>query len=188
MKIFKYNYSCYPKLREIASFPTVGEKMEDSSLRNTHLNKDESETSQIQRGIKGRCSSYDRYRNIFIPYNPKLKELARDLRRHSTYTEILLWQQIKNRKLGFQFHRQVPLNEFIVDFYCHDLILALEIDGSSHDSEQAIVYDDLRQQTLENLGVRFLRFTNDEVSTNLKGVIYTVENWINEHKGDITPL
>jgi very-short-patch-repair endonuclease len=72
-------------------------------------------------------------KNIIIPYNPNLKQFARHLRNNSTLSEILLWKQIKNKAFGIEFHRQVPIDEFIVDFYCHELMLAIEIDGISHD-------------------------------------------------------
>ena len=71
-------------------------------------------------------------RNTIIPYNPKLKQFARDLRNNSTLSEVLLWRQIKGQTLKYEFHRQVPIDEFIVDFYCHELKLAIEIDGDSH--------------------------------------------------------
>ena len=77
-------------------------------------------------------------KNKIIPYNPKLKEFARQLRKNSTLSEILLWQKIKQQALGVQFHRQVPLLEYIVDFYCHELKLAIEIDGKSHE----FIYDE----------------------------------------------
>ena len=72
-------------------------------------------------------------KNKIIPYNPKLKEFARQLRKNSTLSEVLLWEKLKQRSMGVQFHRQVPLLEYIVDFYCHELQLAIEIDGVSHD-------------------------------------------------------
>ena len=72
-------------------------------------------------------------RNKIIPYNPKLKLLARELRKNSTLSEVLLWQNIKQRGYGVQFHRQVPMLDYIVDFYCHEIGLAIEIDGSSHE-------------------------------------------------------
>lgn len=68
-----------------------------------------------------------------IPYNPKLKLLARGLRNNSTLAEVLLWNQIKSKKLhGYQFLRQKPLDKYIVDFFCYELMLAIEIDGESH--------------------------------------------------------
>ena len=71
-------------------------------------------------------------RNI-LPYNPALKDKARELRNNSTKTEILLWTFLKGRQLrGFDFHRQRPIDEYIVDFFCSELMLAIEIDGVSH--------------------------------------------------------
>ena len=72
-------------------------------------------------------------RNKIIPYNQELKLLARQLRKNSTFPEVLLWQNIKQRAYGVQYHRQVPMLNYIVDFYCHEIGLAIEIDGSSHE-------------------------------------------------------
>lgn len=63
-----------------------------------------------------------------------------------TLGEVILWQEIRNRKLGFQFHRQVPIKEYIVDFYCHELLLVIEIDGSTHDHPEVAVNDLQRQK------------------------------------------
>jgi very-short-patch-repair endonuclease len=93
-------------------------------------------------------------KNKIIPYNPKLKEYARQLRKNSTLAEVLLWQKIQKRMFGVQFHRQVPLLNYIVDFYCHELQLAIEIVGNTHDFKYE--YDEKRQGELEKKGVRFL--------------------------------
>jgi very-short-patch-repair endonuclease len=99
--------------------------------------------------------------NKIIPYNPKLKDLARKLRKESTLSEVLLWKKLKGKAFGVEFHRQVPIYEFIVDFYCHELRLAIEIDGYSHDEK--FEYDLIRQEKLESLGVGFLRFNDIDV-------------------------
>ncbi|GAA3559462.1 endonuclease domain-containing protein [Snuella lapsa] len=112
-------------------------------------------------------------RNKIIPYNPKLKAYARELRNNSTLGEVLLWQKIKGRALGVQFHRQVPLNAFIVDFYCHELQLAIEVDGRSHDFKYR--YDAKRQGILESLGVRFVRFQDREVKQDMFSVILALQ-------------
>ena len=117
-------------------------------------------------------------KNVIIPYNPKLKQFARYLRNNSTLSEILLWKQIKNKALGIEFHRQVPINEFIVDFYCHELMLAIEIDGISHDFKYE---NDLRRQgRLENLGVHFIRFDDHEVKNNMFSVLLEIQQKIEE--------
>ena len=119
-------------------------------------------------------------RNKIIPYNPKLKEYARQLRNNSTLSEVLLWQNIKNKALGIQFHRQVPLLEYIVDFYCHELQLAIEIDGDSHLYKYE--YDCKRQGELEQQGVRFIRFSDADVKNNMFSVGLSLEQIISELK------
>jgi very-short-patch-repair endonuclease len=80
-----------------------------------------------------------------IPYNPVLKTLARKLRKTMTDGELLLWNELKNDKLlGFDFDRQRFIDEYIVDFYCRDLMLVIEIDGMSHNNEEAFVKDEIR--------------------------------------------
>lgn len=119
-------------------------------------------------------------RNI-IPYNPKLKQRARDLRNNSTLAEVLLWNQIKGRQMkGYQFLRQKPLDNYIVDFFCYELMLAIEIDGDSH--VEKVEYDEKRQRRLEGLGVRFLRFYDNDVKGNMDGVLKRIESWIEENK------
>ena len=81
--------------------------------------------------------------------------------------------------MGYDFHRQKPLDRFIVDFFCHELMLAIEIDGDSHDLKEA---EDLyRQKRLEAIGIRFLRFDDWEVKKNIKKVLKTIEKWINQN-------
>ncbi len=121
-------------------------------------------------------------RNKIIPYNPKLKEYARHLRKNSTLTEIIIWKLLKNRSFGVQFHRQVPLLEFIVDFYCHELQLAIEVDGDSH--EYKYEYDISRQGILESKGLTFLRFTDFEVKKDL----FSVEMAIREKVKELSKL
>jgi len=119
-------------------------------------------------------------RNKIIPYHPKLKFYARELRKNSTLSEVILWQKIKNEVFGFQFHRQVPMLEYIVDFYCHELMLAIEVDGNSH--EYKYVYDSFRQGKLENEGVVFLRFSDLDVKQQLQHVLFSIEQKIQELK------
>lgn len=97
-----------------------------------------------------------------IPYNPALKERARELRKRMTIGEELLWGELKqDRMCGYDFDRQRPLDEYIVDFYCKDLALAIEVDGKCHENRNGT--DKRRQRRLESVGVSFLRFTEREV-------------------------
>jgi len=119
-------------------------------------------------------------RNAIIPYDPRLRRRARELRNNSTLGEVLLWKQIKSRKLGVEFHRQVPINHFIVDFYCHEIQLAIEVDGSIHNSLQQKAKDVERQYRLEQLGVRFLRIRDTNVKKNMASVIGFLSHRIEE--------
>ena len=117
-------------------------------------------------------------KNKILPYNPKLKVLAKELRKQGIFSEVLLWKKIKNKSLGFEFHRQVPIDNFIVDFYCHELMLAIEIDGSSHLTSEVQSRDIQRQGVLENLGVNFIRFSDIEVKKNMNDVIRCLQSKI----------
>jgi very-short-patch-repair endonuclease len=120
-------------------------------------------------------------RKTMIPYSPKLKEVARNLRNNSTLSEILLWQQLKGKQiLGYDFDRQKPIHNYIVDFFCSELMLAIEIDGISHELKSK--EDEIRQKILESLGICILRFYDLDVKKNLDGVVKSIRNWILEHK------
>ena len=114
-----------------------------------------------------------------IPYNPKLKALAKKLRKDMTFGEVLLWNQLKGDQLwGFDFDRQRCIDNYIVDFYCKDLMLAIEVDGISHNNEEAFRKDEVRQARLESFGITFLRFSEAEVKYDMENVIRAVEGKI----------
>lgn len=97
-----------------------------------------------------------------------------------TRSEILLWNQLKGKQvLGYDFHRQKPIDEFVVDFFSPRLRLAIEIDGLSHDGK--LEKDSKRQTEIEKFGIRFLRFTDEEVVHNLDGVVDAIRMWIESH-------
>jgi len=122
-----------------------------------------------------------------IYYNPKLKARARELRNNSTLAEVLLWNQLKARKMkGYQFMRQKPIGNYIVDFLCSKIKLVIEIDGESHVDK--VEYDNKRQQELEAIGLSFLRFSDHDVKNNLNGVFQTIEKWIEEFEQPPNPL
>jgi very-short-patch-repair endonuclease len=123
-----------------------------------------------------------------IPYNRKLKLLARKLRQNMTLSEVLLWNELKQKKmLGYDFDRQRPIDEYIVDFYCKELFLAIEVDGDSHDTDEAQHKDQIRQKRLESLGVSFLRFENLEVKRNMNNVLKEIESWIENNQPTPNP-
>lgn len=118
-------------------------------------------------------------RNI-IPYNPELVALAKQLRQNMTLGEIALWREIKSKQLGVRFSRQVPIDQFIVDFYCKDLQLAIEVDGAFHFKEGQKEKDHYRQQRLESLGVNFIRFSDLDIKNNLSWVLGELKNIIQQ--------
>ncbi len=98
--------------------------------------------------------------------------LARDLRKHETKAEHILWSRLRNRQLdGWKFKRQVPFGRFIIDFYCSDARLAVEVDGSTHATPGEIVSDSDRTKFLETNGVRVLRCWNSDIRGNVEGVL-----------------
>ncbi|MBI2421219.1 MAG: DUF559 domain-containing protein [Candidatus Hydrogenedentes bacterium] len=119
-----------------------------------------------------------RHKRKYLPYNPRLRPLARALRKEGTLGEVLLWSAVKNRALGPEFHRQVPIGEYIVDFFCLERMLAIEVDGSSHEDAGAYAHHLKRQRELEALGVRFLRFGERDVRKNLEGVVAAIRDWL----------
>ena len=123
----------------------------------------------------------DSVRKRIIAYEPHLKDLARELRHHSTLAEILLWRQLKGKRmLGYDFDRQKPIDQFIVDFFCAKLKLAIEIDGESH--WQIGEEDRNRQSRLEGLGICFLRFPDIMVKRDMHNVLSSIQAWIEKHQ------
>jgi len=97
-----------------------------------------------------------------------------------TLSEVLLWNELKQKRmLGLDFDRQKPLGNYIVDFYCKELSLAIEVDGNTHYCR--FEEDTARQQELEKLGVHFLRFDDKEVKRNISNVLRVIEEWIDKN-------
>lgn len=114
-----------------------------------------------------------------IPYNPNLKELARKLRNNSTQSEIRLWQYLKGKQMmGYDFHRQKPLLNYIADFFCHELALVIEVDGYTHQFEEVLEKDEVKQKELEELGLSVLRFADVEVMHDINNVLRSIEIYI----------
>ena len=104
-----------------------------------------------------------------------ITDLARQLRRRQTPAEAALWTCLRNRKLrGAKFRRQQPLGRYIPDFYCHEVGLAVELEGSVHDQADQQEYDAVRREAIEQLGVRLLVFKNEEVTQNLGSVLFQI--------------
>lgn len=123
-----------------------------------------------------------------IIYKSSLKEKARWLRNNMTLAEVLLWNKIKGKQLlGYDFDRQKPILGFIVDFYCKQLKLIIEVDGFTHDYKME--YDKQRQVQLESLGLSLLRFQDFEIKKDIENVVQRIVDWISQHTpAAATPL
>ena len=122
-------------------------------------------------------------RRKIIPYNPKLKELARQLRNNSTKTEIFLWLKLKGKQMyGYDFHRQKPINNYILDFFCYELMLGIEVDGYSHQFLEVYNKDGIKEKRMNELGISVLRFSDDEVLNDMENVLRSIEFYIFEYE------
>lgn len=83
-----------------------------------------------------------------------------------TYTEKIVWAHIRKRQLGYRFLRQYSVDHYVIDFYCPELKLALEIDGGIHELPENKEYDEARQKYIEGFGIKFLRIKNEEILGN----------------------
>ncbi len=107
-----------------------------------------------------------------LPYNKGLKNYARELRHHQTEAETFLWLRLRKRQLkNCRFYRQRIICNYIVDFYCPDAKLVIEIDGGQHYSELGMKKDAVRDHHLADLGFAVLRFSAREVFDNAEGVL-----------------
>ena len=98
---------------------------------------------------------------------------AKQLRKDMTDAERMLWSKLRSKQFGVKFRKQVPVGRYIVDFYSYDYHLAIELDGSQHlDNDE---YDAIRTQYLESLNINVLRFWNNEVLTNIEGVLAVIQ-------------
>ena len=102
--------------------------------------------------------------------HPILRQRARELRQPQTPAETTLWGHLRNRNLGYKFRRQHPIAQFIIDFYCAEAKLCIEIDGSQHFEPEQAAYDQARTEYLLELGYTVIRFTNDDVRYNIQAV------------------
>lgn len=124
--------------------------------------------------------------NMFYGAIKPIFERAEQLRKNPTHDELLLWQQLKGNQLGIRFKRQHPIWMYIADFYCHEVKLVIEIDGSIHKIKEVMEQDLLREEDILLFGIRIIRFTNNEVRTNIENVIQKIKSVVNELKKNKT--
>lgn len=110
-----------------------------------------------------------------VKNHPLLRVLRKDLRRNMTQPEQKLWYYLRSGGLkGYKFRRQYGLLNYILDFYCVQVKLAVEVDGDSHYDSAAQEYDNKRTEYLKKAGVRVVRFTNLDINTNIEGVLTVI--------------
>ncbi len=105
--------------------------------------------------------------SFFLPYNKKLTDRARELRRNMTQAEQKIWDEFL-KHLPLRILKQRPIDNYIADFYCASLKLVIEIDGAIHNNDEQIGYDEVRTKIFEGYGLRVIRFTNDEILNNFE--------------------
>ncbi|UPT68393.1 MAG: endonuclease domain-containing protein [Sphingobacteriales bacterium JAD_PAG50586_3] len=125
--------------------------------------------------------------NLYKNATPNILENARLLRNNMTLAERVLWERIRRKQIkSARFRNQHAIDVFIIDFYCHELLLGIEVDGSIHNSIEAKERDEGRSAELLKYGIKVIRFTNEEVLYDIDSVIKEVEKIIDELK--VLPL
>ena len=125
-------------------------------------------------------------------YNIKSqKQLRQKLRNERPLSERLLWGQLRNSQVGYKFRRQQGIGKYVVDFYCPELKIVIEIDGATHETEEELKQDKIRQDFLESLGLKILRYRNLEIKEGLRGLVpYLIKflkEWDENHPIQTTP-
>jgi very-short-patch-repair endonuclease len=111
------------------------------------------------------------------------------LRRSLSKSEAVMWIHLSRKQInGFKFRRQYSVNQYVIDFYCPRLKLTIEIDGDSHYGSLSQKYDNERQKYIESFGIQFLRFTNDDICTNLDSVLQMIYDWTERYKETLLPM
>jgi very-short-patch-repair endonuclease len=114
-----------------------------------------------------------------IPYNPYLKKFSRELRNNMTFSEVQFWKKVRKHSfMGYDFHRQKPILNFIVDFYCRELKLVIELDGITHHDDTVAIKDQLKEDILKQQGLEVMRFSDHQVIKDMENVMRAVENYI----------
>ena len=126
---------------------------------------------------------------FFFGADPEIIARARELRGRMTLCEKILWQELRKKRLErFIFRRQHPISRFIADFYCHELRLVIEVDGSVHDEEDQWEKDISRTAELEKLGLKVIRFSNEEVFQNERKVSKKITDAVKERLQNVKKL
>jgi len=132
----------------------------------------------LRRGLRGGRSAMTKH------YNTKSETpKRRALRQSMPKTEVILWKSLSRKQMmGCKFRRQYSVDKYVIDFYCPELKLAVEVDGDSHYVKDTEEYDKERQDYIEQFGIKFLRVTNNDIYKNLRGVLLTISDAIEKMK------
>jgi len=113
---------------------------------------------------------------MYFGASKELRHQARQHRKNMTEAELTLWQRLKNRRdFPDRMRSQHPVAKFILDFYCHQSLLGIEVDGGYHKERNQIIYDNDRTSILSEFGIRIIRFTNEEVINNIDDVVRRIK-------------
>ena len=113
---------------------------------------------------------------------PEIFRFAQKLRCQMTQSEVVLWNFLKYKPLGFKFRRQHPFGVYILDFYCHKVKLTIEVDGKYHDFESQKKLDEMRTHNIIRMGLTELRFTNEEVLSDIESVKKNIFDFLKKDK------
>ena len=116
------------------------------------------------------------------PLTKGTKARAREMRKEATEAEKILWRHLRDSGLESKFRRQHPAGNFILDFFCHEAGLAVEVDGGGHAREERAGYDAERTRALAAEGIRVIRFWNSEVMNNIEGVLVKIQEALRESR------
>ncbi len=117
--------------------------------------------------------------------HPIILARAREMRHVRTPAEATLWRALRNRQTGFKFRRQHPIYRFIIDFYCAEAKLLIEVDGESHLETDQAAYDNARTEYLEDFGYKVIRFTNNDVRYNIHAVASEILQIVESRIGEL---
>ena len=115
-------------------------------------------------------------------FHPIILQRAREMRHPQTPVEATVWRHIRNRVLGYKFRRQHPIERLIIDFYCAELKLCVEIDGDTHLEKDQQDYDAARTEYLESIGCKVIRCTNEDVGYKIQAVAQNIMDMCNKLK------
>jgi cyclase len=135
------------------------------------INKDSTEQNASEKRAAER---------MFAGADHLLFKRAAELRKQQTHAEEVLWSYLRTKPLGFKFRRQHPYLNYILDFYCHQLKLVIEADGSIHEKEEVKENDAVRQSRLKDHGFTVLRFSNVEIRNKPEEVVAKIEHHLSK--------